>query len=205
MVFGSHYGRVRVVQISPVEGQGVDTATNYLRRRRPRAAGRSPPFRTCRPKDRGAPGCSTAARPTRWLSRAPERTLHMDADDRTDLVAMRLASDFVGPVPVAPLDDPLVGAAPRPQRRARRGHWSQPAGATACRAGCGSFVIRRDRGASAPPLDEPTTIPDDACWDSTPSSPTDAASTGRFVSGTMRKPGPAAAWARPRFDAVRGL
>lgn len=129
-----------------------------------------------------------------------ERTLQT-ADDRTDLVALRLASDFVGPVPVAPLD--VRSSVRRLARSAALVEVTISAGGRDCLSSRVWFVRDADTSALAPPLDEPTTIPDDAAGlDS--EFPYGRSIDWRFVSGAMRTPGPAAAWARPRLALFDG-
>jgi hypothetical protein len=120
---------------------------------------------------------------------------------RDDLVAMRTAAEFVGPVPVAPvtitaavvraarsavLVDAALDADGRPCLHARV--WLVRRGSTAEVAGAAA-------AADAPPEDAPGLDVD---------FPYARTIEWRMVRGSMRQPGPAAGWARPRLPVVAG-
>jgi Thioesterase-like superfamily len=120
---------------------------------------------------------------------------------RTDLLAVRLAAEFVGPVPVAEVstDARIVRAA----RSAVLVEATLHAGGRECLHARVWLVGERDTAAVAPPLpapvDPPTGLPalnmrfpygDSIEW--------------RTVHGSIDQPGPGVVWARPRLDLLAG-
>ena len=138
--------------------------------------------------------------PNALAVRAAERAIVAETG-RSDLVALRMAADFVGPVPVdevathaelvrvarsAALVEVTVSAADRPCLITRV--W---------------FVRISDTSAIAPPLDGPASVPD------VPSGLDVRFGYGsslewRLIKNRMGVPGPAAAWVRPMTPLLDG-
>ena len=113
---------------------------------------------------------------------------------RDDLVALRLASEFVGPVPVGELE-----VQTRVVRAARSAVLSEVvvvADGRACLHTRVWSVRDTDTSAIAAPLPAPVEVPDDASGLDA-EFPYGASLDWRFVRGSMREPGPGATWARP--------
>lgn len=131
-----------------------------------------------------------------------ERTLQ-SADERRDLVALRLASDFVGPVPVAPLE--VRSSVRRLARSAALVEVTLSAAGRDCLSSRVWFVRESDTvlPVGPAPAGGAAQVPDDAAGLDA-DFPYGRSIEWRFVSGTMRHPGPAAAWARPRLGLFDG-
>lgn len=120
---------------------------------------------------------------------------------RTDLVALRISSDFVGPVPVAEID-----ARARIVRAARSAALVEvviSAGDRDCLLARIWFVRDADTRAIAHPVEPPAAVPDVAGgldWHFGYGSSLE----WRFIRGRMAEPGPAAAWVRPTRTLVEG-
>ena len=129
-----------------------------------------------------------------------EHVLHTSTG-RTDLVALRLASDFVGPVPIADLD--VRASVLRAARSAALVEVVIAAAGRDCLSSRVWFVRDSDTRELADALP--------AALEPPPGAPGIDADFGygrsvewRFVAGAMRRPGPAAAWARPRLELYEG-
>ncbi len=138
--------------------------------------------------------------PNALLVRAAERLAAAETG-RTDLLAVRLAAEFVGPVPVAEVNTEarIVRAA----RSAVLVEATLRAGDRECLHARVWLVGQRDTTATAPPLpapiDPPTGLPalkaqfpygDSIEW--------------RMVHGNIDRPGPGVVWARPRLALLTG-
>jgi acyl-coenzyme A thioesterase PaaI-like protein len=131
--------------------------------------------------------------PTALLTRAGERAA-MAQTGRTDLVAMRVAVEFVGAVPVA--DVVVEARVVRAARAAVLVEATLSADGRACLQGRIWLVRVLDTTALAAPLPPPDAAPHDLgplgarfpCADTI---------EWQTVSGSMRIPGPGATWARP--------
>ena len=130
-----------------------------------------------------------------------ERVLR-EQTGRDDLVALRLAAEFVGPVPVAELE--ARAQVVRAARSAALVAVTLRSEGRDCLLTRVWFVRLRDTAALAAALPPPP-----------PAIPTDpsgldyafgygASIDWRFLHGRMGVPGPAAAWARPKLDLVPG-
>ncbi len=120
---------------------------------------------------------------------------------RTDLVALRLAADFVRPVPVAEID--VQTRVLRAARSAALVEVTVSADGRDRLLARVWFVRTSDNSAIAPPLTEPVDVPDvpagldfDFGYG--------ASLQWRFVRGRMGEPGPAAAWVRPTMPLIEG-
>lgn len=124
------------------------------------------------------------------------------ATGRTDLVALRLSSDFIGAVPVGELE-----VRPRVVRTARSAALVEvviAAGGRDCLHVRVWFVRVADTAALAPALPDAVEVPDvPAGVDITFGY--GASLQWRFVRGRMREPGPGAAWVRPTVPLADGL
>ena len=117
-----------------------------------------------------------------------------DVLDRPGLVALRLASEFVGPVPVGELE-----VRTRAVRAARSAVLVEVAIAAAGRDCLHTrvWLVRdADTAAVAPALPEPVDVPLDGGGPGT-EFPYGASLEWRFVRGSMREYGPGSTWARP--------
>jgi Acyl-CoA thioesterase C-terminal domain/Acyl-CoA thioesterase N-terminal domain len=120
---------------------------------------------------------------------------------RTDLLALRIAADFVGPVPVDEIE--ARARVLRAARSAALVEVTLAAGERPCLLARVWFVRNSDTAHIAAPLAEPADIPD---------VPTGldysfgygASLEWRFVRGRMAEAGPAAAWVRPTLPIVTG-
>jgi acyl-coenzyme A thioesterase PaaI-like protein len=129
-----------------------------------------------------------------------ERTIAAETG-RSDLVALRLAADFVGPVPVGEID--ADARVVRAARRAALVEVTVSAADRPCLVTRVWFVRSADTSELAPPLAEPASVPD---------VPTGldfdfgygASLEWRLVKNRMRVPGPAAAWVRPTMPVLEG-
>jgi len=121
---------------------------------------------------------------------------------RTDLLALRLAAEFVGPVPVA--DVTVTARVVRAARTAVLVETSVAAEDRECLRGQVWLVRVDDTSAIAPALDPESPLP------TTPPDPPsgipyiDSIEWVEFVGG-LNTPGPGAAWARPRLLIVDDL
>jgi hypothetical protein len=131
---------------------------------------------------------------------AAERAVRAETG-RDDLVALRLAADFVGPVPVAEVQTRarIVRAA----RSAVLAEVTVSAGDRDCLLVRVWFVRDADTTALAPSLPPPTMVPAHA-----PGIDAEfgygASLEWRFVHGRMRRPGPGTAWVRATMPVVEG-
>ena len=120
---------------------------------------------------------------------------------RTDLVALRLASDFVGPVPVADLE--VRAGVVRAARSAVLAQVTVAAAGRDCLNSRVWFVRDADTAAQAPPLDVELELPAGR-----PGLDIDfgygASLEWRRVTGGLLEPGPGAAWARAATDLYDG-
>ena len=146
------------------------------------------------------PGMQHGGPPNALAVAAAERVVNATTG-RTDLVALRLASDFVGPVPVADLD--VRTSVLRAARSAALVEVVVSAAGRDCLSSRVWFVRDSDTAALAAPAPTAPELPAEA--------PGIDADFGyghsiewRFVRGAMRRPGPAAAWARPRGELFEG-
>jgi hypothetical protein len=131
---------------------------------------------------------------------AAERALQHETG-RSDLIALRLAADFVGPVPVGEIetDARVVRAA----RSAALVEVIVSADDRPCLVARIWFVRSADTAAIASPLDEPITVPDvPAGFDL--SFGYSSSVEWRFVKNRMGVPGPATVWARPSTPLLDG-
>jgi acyl-coenzyme A thioesterase PaaI-like protein len=140
------------------------------------------------------PGLQHGGPPNALAVAAAERAVFAETG-RSDLVALRLASDFVGPVPVAE-----VTTRARVVRAARSAALAEvvlTASGRECLHVRVWFVRQAETGTIADPVDE-LVVPDVAGglgFD----FPYGQSIEWRFVHGRMEEPGPSAAWARPRL------
>lgn len=135
-----------------------------------------------------------------------ERVLRA-ATGRDDLVAVRLAADFLGPVPVAELD--VHAEVIRAGRSAALVAVSVAAEGRTCLLDRVWFVRHADTSAVASAT-LPAPVPDIPAGELGFDFGYGASLEWRFLFGGMGKPGPAAVWARPRIalvdeQPVRGL
>lgn len=120
---------------------------------------------------------------------------------RTDLVALRLAADFVGPVPVGE-----IATSTRVVRAARSAALVQVsvvAGGRECLHVRVWFVRTADTSAVAAPPVAPPPVPGPGGGLGIEFG-YGASLDWRFVTGSFTAPGPAAAWVRPRVDLLAG-
>ncbi len=120
---------------------------------------------------------------------------------RDDLVALRLAADFVGPVPVGEVE--VHTRVVRAARSAALAHVAVWGGGRECLLARVWFVRTADTGVRAPSLPPPPGRPDvgaplgvDFGYG--------ASLEWRFVHGSFTEAGPAAAWVRPRIGLLDG-
>jgi Thioesterase-like superfamily len=126
---------------------------------------------------------------------AAERAIAAETG-RDDLVALRLAADFVGPVPVAEVE--TRARVVRAARTAALVEVSVTGQGRACLDVRVWFVRRSDTSDIAGPAIAPGPA-DGELRDLDASFGYGASLDARFVRGRMREPGPAAAWIRPRI------
>jgi hypothetical protein len=139
--------------------------------------------------------------PSAWAVAAAERALLAETG-RDDLVALRLAADFVGPVPVAEIQ--TRARVVRAARSAALVEVSVAGGDRDCLIAHVWFVRRADTRSISPAVPEPGPVPDAAPGiDYTFGY--GASLDWRFVHGSMRTPGPGAAWVRPTLPLVEGV
>ncbi len=120
---------------------------------------------------------------------------------RTDLVPLRLAADFVGPVPVGEVE--TSARVVRAARSAALVEVTMSGAGRECLLARVWFVRTADTAAIAPRLAPAVPVPDlPAGLDV--SFGYGASLEWRFVSGRMRRPGPAAAWVRSPMTLVAG-
>jgi hypothetical protein len=130
---------------------------------------------------------------------AAERVL-AEHTGRTDLRSMRLAADFVGPVPVSEVT--THARVVRAARTAALAEVTVAAAGRECLLARVWFVRDDDTSALAPPLAPARVVPAGEPLDA--DFGYGASLEWRFVQGRMGVPGPAAAWARPRLPLVAG-
>jgi len=135
--------------------------------------------------------------PNALAVRAAERVVRAESG-RDDLVALRLAAEFVGPVPVGEIE--TSARVVRAARSAALAEVTVRGGDRDCLLARVWFVRDTDTSAVAS-ADAPQHVPD------VPSGLDydfgyGASLEWRFVRGRMGVPGPAAAWARPRVPLV---
>ena len=120
---------------------------------------------------------------------------------RTDLVALRLASDFVGPVPVADLE--VRAHVVRAARSATLASVTIAAGGRDCLTSRVWFVRDADTSAEAGPIAPELQLPEGV-----PGLDIDfgygQSLEWRRVTGGLLEPGPGAAWARAATDLLDG-
>jgi acyl-coenzyme A thioesterase PaaI-like protein len=138
--------------------------------------------------------------PNALAVREAERTLVAETG-RTDLVALRLAADFVGPVPVGEIA--TQAQVIRAARSAALVEVTISAADRACLIARVWFVRTSDTSAIAAPLDAPATVPE------VPSGLDLSFNYGsslewRLIKNRMGAPGPAAAWVRPTTSLLAG-
>jgi hypothetical protein len=120
---------------------------------------------------------------------------------RTDLVAQRIAADFVGPVPVDEVE--TNARVLRAARSAALAEVTLSAAGRPCLLARMWFVRDSDTSHIAPSLGAPVEVPQVAAGlDHTFGY--GASLEWRFVRGRMGVPGPAAAWVRPTVPIVAG-
>jgi acyl-coenzyme A thioesterase PaaI-like protein len=131
---------------------------------------------------------------------AAERVVQAETG-RDDLIARRVAVDFVGPVPVGEVE--TRARVVRAARSASLAEVSLAAGGRDCLLVRVWFVCMRDTGSVAARLDDPVEVPG--------SGPGLDADFGygdslewRFARGAMGVPGPGTAWVRPRIALMEG-
>jgi acyl-Coa thioesterase superfamily protein/acyl-CoA thioesterase superfamily protein len=134
--------------------------------------------------------------PNALLVRAAERMAAVETG-RTDLIAMRLAAEFVGPVPVGEVSTRtrLVRAA----RSAVLVETVLSADGRDCVSARVWLVADRDTAAIAPPVG-PWNEPAEALPGLAASFPYADSVEWRAVHGNIDRPGPSVFWARPRID-----
>lgn len=121
---------------------------------------------------------------------------------RTDLVGLRIAADFVGPVPVGELE--VRAELRRTARSAALVEVTLAAAGRACLLTRVWFVRAADTAALAAPLGDPAPVPDGGQHGLDVDFGYGSSVEWRLVHGRMGTPGPAAAWARPRTDLLPG-
>jgi acyl-coenzyme A thioesterase PaaI-like protein len=131
---------------------------------------------------------------------AAERAVREETG-RTDLLAMRLAADFVGPVPVDEIE--TQARVVRTARSATLAEVTVSAAERPCLLARVWFVRSLDTSHIAAPLGPPADVPDvaqglDANFGY------GASLEWRLIRGRMGHPGPAAAWVRPTLPIVAG-
>ncbi|MDT4919313.1 MAG: hypothetical protein QOI15_215 [Pseudonocardiales bacterium] len=117
---------------------------------------------------------------------------------RTDLVAMRLAADFVGPVPVGELE--VRTEIRRAARSAALVEVTLVADGRTCLLARVWFVRAADTSAIAPPLGAELPVPEGRELGLDVDFGYGSSIEWRLVKGRMGTPGPAVAWACPRTD-----
>jgi hypothetical protein len=145
-----------------------------------------------------APHLQHGGPPTALLVHEAERLVAAQTG-RTDLVATRIAAEFVGPVPVAEVrvSAELVRAA----RAAALVDVRMAAAGRECLHGRVWFVRAGDTAAVAPALPDPG-APLEPIGDLGADFPYGASIEWRPVRGGLRLPGPGAVWGRPRIALV---
>jgi hypothetical protein len=131
---------------------------------------------------------------------AAERAVEAETG-RSDLLALRIAADFVGPVPVAEIETTA-----RVLRAARSAVLAEVTLSAAGRPALLArvwFVRSADTASIAPPLGDPVEVPD-VGGELDYAFGYGASLEWRFVRGRMGVPGPAAAWVRPTLPLVQG-
>lgn len=121
--------------------------------------------------------------------------------DRSDLVPLRLASEFVGPVPVGELE--VRTRVVRAARSAVLAEVVIAAGGRDCLHTRVWSVRDADTAGVAAPLPEPVVVPEGASGLDA-EFPYGASLEWRFVRGSMRQLGPGATWARPATPLLAG-
>ncbi|MDT4925752.1 MAG: hypothetical protein QOG01_3465 [Pseudonocardiales bacterium] len=141
-----------------------------------------------------APNLQHGGPPNALAITAAERAVQAETG-RPDLVALRVAADFVGPVPVGEVE--TRARVVRAARSAALAEVILTADARDCLHVRVWFVRDADTTQLTAPLGEGTPVPDAG-----PGLDTDfgygASLEWRFIRGAMGRPGPGAAWVRPR-------
>jgi hypothetical protein len=138
--------------------------------------------------------------PNALLVHAAERLAAAETG-RTDLLGMRIAAEFVGPVPVGE-----VATTARITRAARSAVLVETvlsAGGRDCVHARIWLVADRDTAALAPAAAEPGGPPE-ALPGLATHFPYGDSVEWRFLRGNIDEPGPGAVWARPRIDLLAG-
>jgi hypothetical protein len=120
---------------------------------------------------------------------------------RTDLIAVRLAADFIGPVPVGDID--TEARVLRAARSAALAEVIVSAEQRQCLLARVWFVRDADTTSIAPPVGEAREMPD-VLAGLDYSFGYGASLEWRFVRGRMAEPGPAAAWVRQTMPVIDG-
>lgn len=125
----------------------------------------------------------------------------LTATGRTDLVALRLASDFLGPVPVDDLE--VRATVLRAARSAVLAAVTVAAGGRDCLQSRVWFVRDADTAGEAPPLAPEAPLPDGRPGLDSPFGYGDSLEWRRITGGLL-EPGPGAAWARAATGLLEG-
>jgi hypothetical protein len=138
--------------------------------------------------------------PNALLVRAAERLAAVETG-RSDLIAMRLSAEFVGPVPVGE-----VKTRTRMVRAARSAVLVETvlsADGRDCVSARIWLVANRDTAAIAPPVGPPSEPPEGLSGLAA-SFPYADSVDWRAVHGNIDRPGPSVFWARPRIELIDG-
>ena len=146
------------------------------------------------------PGLQHGGPPNALAVREAERAIFAETG-RTDLTALRVAAEFVHPVPVGEVDTQTQVL--RAARSAALVEVAISAGNRPCLFARVWFVRSSDTSVIAPPLGEPSAVPDvppglDVSF------PYGSSLEWRFIKNQMGAPGPAAAWVRPTTQLLDG-
>ncbi|MGH8860959.1 MAG: thioesterase family protein [Jatrophihabitantaceae bacterium] len=137
--------------------------------------------------------------PSALLVRASERAAAQASE--VDLVAMRVAVEFLGPVPMGEVT--LVTRVVRAARTAVLVDAELSAGDRVCLHGRVWLVRRADTSALAPPVSAAVTVPRDLP-DVGGDFPYHDTIDWQSITASMRTPGPGLVWARPKVALVPG-
>lgn len=146
-----------------------------------------------------SPGLQHGGPPSALLTRQAERAAA--AAGRDGLVAVRLAVEFVGPVPVGELT--VAARVVRAARSAVLVEGTVEAGGRTCLQGRVWLVAARDTSALTASLPAPIAAPHDL-GDLGAYFPYGETIDWQAVSGSMRTIGPGVTWARPLYTLVAG-
>lgn len=139
--------------------------------------------------------------PTALAVLTAERVLRAETG-RADLVALRVAADFVGPVPVAEVA--ATGRVVRSARSAALVEVSLAAADRPCLLARVWFVRAADTSHVAAPLGDPVAVPAGSTVGLDYTFGYGASLEWRFVRGRMGEAGPASAWVHPTLPLVAG-